>query len=292
MKKSRKYKILIIPGGGVFGVISAYFLASVSKGIASLGDTFDAYGGTSVGSLLCLAYASGASPVVVHEKFKEMSKDIFKWSWRKLSPFGPAYSNEALIAAAKEMIPGKYGNIKKPIIIPVTDFEHNTLKVYDNITKRDDVDRDAYELAVESAAAPTYFEPYKGKIDGGLTANIPILETATALQDKKGIAFEDMDIFVLGTGYRMVQKRNMAKVKRWTSVQWLKPMLNMLTEANEQKSLYLGSRMPFNSPPVFFNPIQVTGDMDDPDVIEDCEEKAQPYVGEFQMRLDKFLNGV
>lgn len=284
----QKHKILIISGGGVFGCIPAFLLYSVF-GKNRLDGVFNAFGGTSVGSILTLAYASGATPEAVHDRFNEMAREIFSWNWRKLSPWGPKYSNASLIAAVKEMIPGKYGDIKTPVIIPVTDFENDTVKVYDNICSRDDLDHDAWELFVESSAAPTYFPPFNGKVDGGLWDNIPVMTTATALHDKLGIAFEDMDIFVIGTGSRVKTGRNMEKVKSWMSVQWLSPLLDSLTGANENATLFWTKQMPFNSYDIY-NPVQVTGSMDDPDVIEECEKNAEPFIGEFRARMNKFLN--
>lgn len=282
----KKNKILIICGGGVFGIIPAYFLHCL--GCKNLNTLIDIYGGTSVGSILTMAYACNNSPTYVFNTFKNESKRIFSWSWRRLIPFGSKFNNKHLIKMMKKFAPYKYGQIKKPVIVPVTDFIDNKIKVYDNITSYDDMNKNAWEIPVESASAPTYFPVFNGKIDGGLSENMPILSTTFAMRDKGNIPFENMDIFVIGTGFR---DKNIKPddTRYWTAAHWLKKLIPILTEANESSSYFWSKQLPFNSVTIF-NPIKISGDIDDADNIENLINSCRGYESKFETAFNEFLN--
>ena len=64
-------KILSIDGGGVFGAIPAYLLRNIDT------SKFDAYAGTSIGSVLALSYALGNDPIELYNKFMKQIPSVF-----------------------------------------------------------------------------------------------------------------------------------------------------------------------------------------------------------------------
>jgi len=286
----QRTRVLIIAGGGGFGIIPAYFVSGL--GVSSLVGLISACGGTSVGSDLLSAFSAGLNPVKVYDKFIEVLPEIFKQSfWPTIR--GAKYNSSVLKKFLEELqMPEKFGNLKIPIVIPVLDFKNNKFKVYDNIIKDEDCDLESYVPSLQSSSAPTYFVPYLGCIDGGIVENIPIMTTLSAINDKMGIAFKDMNVLVVGTGFKNYPPRDMKKVAKWYVWQWLKPMLNELTEANEKASIFWAGRLGLNYFN-FFNPVELEKDweMDRPqDYIKKLPDRCDRFVDDFRKTFQEFLS--
>jgi patatin-like phospholipase/acyl hydrolase len=279
-----------LAGGGAFGASQSYFLRSLD--IDTIFGHVDALGGASVGSEIACALASGKTPSEVHICFMEAVYDIFK------QPFFPTikgarYDTKVLQKHLKILIPCKYGGLKIPVIIPTLNFELNKMKVYDNIgSKNPDLNYAGFIPATQSSSAPTYFDPFKGCVDGGLIENLPIMTTVTALHNKLGIRFEDMNILAIGTGHKVRRAKNMNKVKKWFVWQWLTPMLEMLTEANEMASLFWAKEMPFYRFRYFNEVIlKESWKMDKPKVfMDELLERCEAKIHNFGKAWDEFQN--
>lgn len=284
----KKTKVLIVAGGGGFGIIPAYFVSRL--GVDTLVGVIDVCGGTSVGSdLLCL-YSNGLNPLRVYDRFLGALPTLFKQSFFPTIR-GPKYDSKVLMNLLKELMPVKFGGLKIPIVVPVMDFKRNKFKVYDNIIKDADCDLDAYIPPLQSSSAPTYFVPFKCCIDGGIIENIPVMTTLTAIVDKMGIHFNDMNVLVVGTGFKPQADRNMQEVAKWYFWQWLKPMLNELTDANEKASTFWGKRLGLNYFN-FFNPVALEKDweMDRPqDYIDKLPDRCDKHVENFKKTFQEFL---
>lgn len=290
-KRTKRYRVLVICGGGIFGYIPAHLIAGT--GISTKGSGLaDAFGGTSIGGILSLMLASGMRPSEVKQSFVQLSDKAFPDPsvFSKLWPWGPKFNGLGLEEALESLFGNKLlCDIKKPVVIPTIDFEHNKPKIYDNIVEDADMVIPVRTLARMTSAAPTYFPPKDGHIDGGLIANNPVLETAIALKAKKNIPFECMDVLVLGTGHTPQMVRDMDDVASWSSVQWLKPMLNYLTKANEMCSDYMAKEMGFRSYRLF-DPVVIESDWDmaDPDLIPRLIKRTEEYQEEFNYIFSEF----
>lgn len=284
----KKTKILIVAGGGAFGIIPSYFFSNL--GTASMVGLVEAGGGSSVGSELICAYAAGADPLDVHKKFSMVVLELFKQPfWPVLR--GPRYDTKVLQRILKDLIPGKFGDLKFPVVVPVVDFENNKFKVYDNIIRDADCELMAYIPPTQSSSAPTYFVPFMGCIDGGITENIPIMTTICAVKDKMGIDFKDMNVLVVGTGAKIFEKRDMKKVANWYVWQWLSPMLNELTAANERASIFWANQLGLNYFN-YFNPVLLEKDweMDKPlSYIKELPDRCDKHVADFKKVFAEFL---
>ena len=142
-------------------------------------------------------------------------------------------------------------------------------------------------VGLMTSAAPSYFEGvnFKGKcmIDGGLIEVAPLITATTALKMKKGIAFEDMDVLMIGTGKDISDKP--LSTKDYNDLSLLGIATNVVvpyvTFANELATCYWGSCMGFNSFK-FFNPCTHNGKLDDVDQIPDMIKQVDKYQQEFQ----------
>lgn len=282
MANNTHFKILSIDGGGVFGCIPVSFMGFVDNFPK---DKFDAFGGTSVGAQLVSAYAEGMSTAQLSGLFPVLARQIFEprpW-YGRLNPFGPRFSDINLNMALRGMLKSDtLGQIKPGLVIPVFDFGNNKPKVYDNMADGPDRDMPVWEICRQSCAAPTYFAPWKGGIDGGIIANNPVVVTAMAVKSKLGIPFEQMKILSIGTGRTTWKPVDIEAIKKWNGLKWLRPMLDVLIEGNELTADFTARQLPLASY-VRWNPLTLDEgmEMDSPDTIEQCIHKCDIFKQEF-----------
>lgn len=129
-------------------------------------------------------------------------------------------------------------------------------------------------------------------IDGGVIQNIPVMSTYTTLKSRMGVSLEDIDMLVIGTGDDMNPDENFItdQVNKWNLIQWLtKFIIKYVTESNQLISANFGPQMGFHSFR-FFNPLDVTGAMDDPKILEPLEKQCDAHVDQFKQVINDFLN--
>ena len=289
---STKHKVLIIVGGGIYGCIPAHLLGSLPAEYQSL-DGVSCISGCSIGGILAGAYAAGRSYAEIDELFQQRAGDCFKKRLAaRLNPLAcPTYSNDGLKDMLKEVFGkktiGQIGETYKDLalFIPTLNFTDDKYKVFDNLSL---VDKDVKlaTIGLMTSAAPSYFEgvPFRGKcmIDGGLIEVAPLITATTALKSKKGIAFEDMDVLMIGTGKDISDKP--VSTKEYNDYSLLGIATNVVvpyvTFANELATSYWGNCMGFNSFE-FFNPCKHNGKLDDVDQIPDMIKQSEKYMKEF-----------
>lgn len=295
---SKKHKVLVIAGGGIFGIIPAAFLSFVGDFINDI----DTLSGCSIGGILANSYAAGANPQDILDGFIEGGNKIFKKRFMAMvNPLAcPTYSNDQLKNFINmytgdmilEDVRKKYSHLN--LIVPTLNLTDNQYKVFDNISKSEDDDVTLELLSLMTSAAPTYFEAieYKNKciVDGGLIEVIPLLTTVTALKSKLGIEFKDMDVLILCTGtlidkkpitFEEYSKYNMLDVG-------LKVVVPYVTLSNELATKFWGEHLGFNSFKLF-NPIQIWGGMDSTQNLDTILQDCEMYKTQFLRAWRKFL---
>lgn len=279
-------KILCIDGGGIFGIVPAFFLSRSTGWL----DKFQTLGGTSAGSQLVLSYATKRDPLFTYNSWYENTAKVFERAWyEKLNPVGPKYKDTNLNANLQTIISGRFGDIQKHMFIPTYDLENERPKIFDNIIQDEDCDWNNWEIARASSAAPTYFAPYKGYIDGGIIADNASMITAWGVRDKLNIPFEEMELLVLGTGYKLPQRYTQQQMAKWNAINWLTPMINMLTCGNIQTFAFGCEQMGFKKY-IRFDPIVLDADwdMDDVTLLDSAIQRCLPHIPVFQTILDNF----
>jgi hypothetical protein len=198
---SSKRKILAIDGGGVKGAFPAAFLALLEESTGKrIADYFDLIAGTSTGGIIALGLGLGLSAREILEFYKEHGHRIFGQEpggtglWSRISAYwqaqgrrvrqlvGPAYEPFALKTALEGAFGAKrLADSAVRLVIPA--YSINTRSVYVFKTahhQRFEIDhkRTAVDVALATAAAPTYFPAHALAddallVDGGVWANNP-----------------------------------------------------------------------------------------------------------------------
>lgn len=293
-----KVKVLCLCGGGIFGAIIAKFLTYVPKDFVN---KIDVLSGCSIGGILTNAYASGADPEKVLHAFLQQGKQIFsKRLVARINPLAsPTYENQNLKKMIVQFCGDKklkdinklYPNLKT--IIPTLNITDDQYVVFRNFVDSDD-NIDLVTLSLMTSAAPTYFQgiQYKGKcyVDGGMIQVAPLLTTVTALKNRLGIDFKDMDVLMLGTGslidktpitYQKYVKFNQLDV-------CLKIIVPYVTLSNQLSTKYWAKGLGFNSFQ-FFNPIQIWGGLDETKNMDTMMEDCEMYKKKFLISWHNFI---
>lgn len=206
-------RILSIDGGGVKGVFPASFLAHVESTlkIDSVADYFDLIAGTSVGGIIALGLGLGMNARELVRLLTERASEIFP---RSVIPSGvrlyfgiQRYSPQQLRSILAETFGTKtLGDSKVRLLIPAFDATCADIHIYKtrhNERLRMDHKAKAVDVAMATAAAPTYFPGYDSAhsitlIDGGVWANNPVALAVVEGVGLLGWKGEDIDVLSLG----------------------------------------------------------------------------------------------
>ncbi|MBW1655917.1 CBASS cGAMP-activated phospholipase [Flavobacterium quisquiliarum] len=267
--KDKKFKILSIDGGGIRGVFPAMYLASFEEELQRKGvekwqiyQNFDLICGTSTGGIMAIALALGIPAREIYDLYVNNAYDIFghKKSFVK-QLYSASHERKTLEKLIKDKF-SDYNDGKDPILkdcktnvcIPIFDLLEGKPSVlkndyHPNFTR--DYHIPAYQAALATAAAPTYFTPYsseylteqgvkkpfKNKIDGGVFANNPtligIIEAEQAFYKEKS----NLNILSIGTGFQKFSDG--AKRENWGILYWInrkrKRLIELFMQAQSQE---------------------------------------------------------
>jgi hypothetical protein len=226
--KNKKFKILSIDGGGIRGVFPARFLSKLEADLNSpIADNFDLICGTSTGGILALALALKIPAADIEKLYIDNRKLIFPpWfrRWR-FGFFRAKYNNRKLENLIRQKfkksnngIEPRIADLSTRVCITGYDLIHAKPKVFKTPHKSEyytDLHIPAYQVAMATAAAPTYFNPYSNhyeiidskqkeeflmRVDGGVFANNPALIGLTEAHCALGIPYTDIELYSIGTG--------------------------------------------------------------------------------------------
>lgn len=211
-------KILSLDGGGVFGIFAANILDNVDT------NRFDAIIGTSIGSFIGAIIATGLNVKLTKIFHKEMPK-IFSGFWyKRFSPICPRYSDRAINNSLRGIFDGMaMRDVKIPLFITSVQIQDERLKVFYSGCP-DDGTRMLWELVRSSTAAPTYFAPFNGFVDGGIYCNTPSVAGIAGLCSECNCNVEDIEVCSIGTGEPVAYNH----VHQWLYPSWGMWLLNAM----------------------------------------------------------------
>ena len=173
-------KAIALCGGGARGIFQAHNLAKVEARIApkTLVESVDMIAGTSVGALVAVLLAHGMTAHQAAITLESLVPAIFAKPWKSRLLSRHYYPRDVLLAEGHRLAPKLCGALETRLLIHA--YEENAEHPVTFDTRDPNLASvPAIDLAIASAAAPTYFGPYvvprldRAYSDGGTTANNP-----------------------------------------------------------------------------------------------------------------------
>jgi patatin-like phospholipase/acyl hydrolase len=214
------FRILALDGGGIKGAFTAAVLAAWEKDTGlRVQDHFDLITGTSTGGILAIGLGLGLSGQEMLDFYRQRGPVIFPVTGFRRRLGGtlrqlvrPKFSQDVLrreLAAA--FGERKFGEAKVRLLIPAYDTLRGRLflfKTGHHERLRYDLEIPAVDVALATAAAPTYFQAAKiaqhegcGYVDGGVWANCPALAGVVEAVHFLGKRLDELDVCSIGTTY-------------------------------------------------------------------------------------------
>ncbi|MDI9859340.1 CBASS cGAMP-activated phospholipase [Flectobacillus roseus] len=259
MQMKDEFKILCIDGGGIRGIIPSKFLSKLEDHISKqkgeetkLNEYFDLICGTSTGGIIAIGLGLGMTAKDIHKLYEENAIKIFgspKTGFLRLIKqfFFPKHTRKNLNTILKNSFSiysedgdTRLGHSKTRLCIPAFNASTGNTVVFKTSHHKDytrDYHIPAYQVALATSAAPTYFTPYEinyqqkkstekvnfmNMVDGGIFANNPSLiglTEALAL----GYSFNQIKILSIGTGSTTITYPKQRKAFSSGARSWIDP---------------------------------------------------------------------
>jgi len=190
--KKKTCRVLCIDGGGIRGIFPAKFLAELEGELTARGNEkqqvfqhFDLITGTSTGGILAIGLALGIPAIKLYQLYRENARKIFGSKRGILKQLQYSAHDrghlEMLLQEEFRAVNGgvdpRLGDCKTGVCVPVYDLMEGRASMlksrYHSAFNRD-YHIPAYQAALATEAAPTFFDPYtSGYTD--LKRNLPDL---------------------------------------------------------------------------------------------------------------------
>eukprot|EP00960_Hanusia_phi_P074798 768319-Hanusia_phi.AAC.1 len=218
-----EFRILSLDGGGVRGILSAVILARLLKAVPTFLDNVDLLAGTSTGGLIALMLAVGYTPEECQKIYEYACPLIFaKDPWRIYNPLKAKYSPKGREDLCRTYLgeDRTLSDLKKHVVVTSFKLDGKTGNmgafinmnggwrpaVFSNIPKLDgviepDLNLYAWDAALRTSAAPTYFPSHRGYVDGAMFANNPsMLAVSKACAHFPRVTPENVVVLSVGAG--------------------------------------------------------------------------------------------
>jgi uncharacterized protein len=252
------FRILALDGGGIKGAFSASVLTTLEHALGvPVASQFDLVAGTSTGGILAIGLGMGLRPNDMLQFYRDRGPVVFpamrfhrKWASRLRSVLSPKYSQRVL---RRELEQAYYRDAKRKVlgdsvsrlVIPAYDAVGGVCHVFrtpHHALLTADKNTEAVEVALATAAAPTYFSSAVVKnlvsnasfFDGGVWANCPAMAAIVEAVCYLGVPLDRIDILSVGTTEEPFTVKSMAQAG-WA--RWGKTLIDLLMNAQVDSSV-------------------------------------------------------
>lgn len=262
------FRILALDGGGIKGAYTAAVLSTLEQALGlPIVDHFDMIAGTSTGGILAIGLGIGLDSHKLLEFYRDRGSIIFpttsfhqRWKHNVRHAVRPKYSQDLLFQELeKAYFPDnhkkKLGDSKCRLVIPAYDAisgachvfrtPHNPLLKFDGFTN-------AAEVALATAAAPTYFSAAKVRnmianasyFDGGVWANCPAMAAIIEAVCYLDVPLDRIDILSIGTTEEPFTVKEMTRAGggKW-GFPFGRNLINLLMNAQIESSVQHAERL-------------------------------------------------
>ncbi len=280
-------------GGGIRGLLSVILLERLEARHPGMMDQVDLYAGTSTGGLLALGLAAGRTPTEARRLYEVYGRQVFQDSiLDDVRDLGKLTGAEYSLNPLREVLTEQFGDmtlgdLKHKVLISAFDLDSGLTgsqprawkaKFFHNFPGPDsDAAFRVVDVAIYTAAAPTYFPTVDGYVDGGVVAGNPsVCALAQALHlSTGGQMLEDLVLLSIGTGHnpRFLTAQN----ADWGLAQWAPHMISLMMEGSSGLADYQ-CRQLLGESYLRLNPrLSVEMDMDDVSKIPELQQLASQF---------------
>ena len=248
MNNEEPFRILSLDGGGSRGIYSAQILAKMEQSFEiRIKDCFNLVAGTSTGSIIAGAVATGISMTEIVQLFESEAPHIFQKRLYRQGWFRSKYPKKPLEKVLENHLPSmKLGEISVPLMITSSDITTGGVYVFksnymEKLGKPYYRDKDVRlrDAVLASCAAPTFFDPATvGNYllsDGGLWANNPSIISFTEAISKFKKRIDQLRVLSLGTGHSKnmyAQKPNWGFFTGWGRQKFISYIMALQSQAS------------------------------------------------------------
>lgn len=262
------FRILALDGGGVKGAFTAAVLSTLEQALSlPIVDHFDMIAGTSTGGILAVGLGMRLDSHQLLKFYRDRGAVIFPvTSFHKnlkhcaRHVFRPKYSQDLLFQELeKAYFPDgrkkSLGDSKCRLVIPAYDAISGACHVFrtpHNELLKSDEFTNAAEVALATAAAPTYFSAAKVRnmisnatyLDGGVWANCPAMAAIIEAVCYLDVPLDRIDILSIGTTEEpfTVKEMTRAGIGKWAGP-FGRPLINLLMNAQIESSIQHAERL-------------------------------------------------
>jgi len=227
MRKNKR-RILTLDGGGIKGAFAAAFLETIEEATGKrIADHFDLIAGTSTGGIIAIGLGLGMTAREIKQFYVNEGPRIFEqenpldqsnWMSRSMNWINngrkrskqlltPKYDPAQLRMALERAFQSKrLGDSSVRLVIPAYHADKEDVYVFKtrhHPRLQMDWKVSAVNVALATAAAPTYFQAHKMPsgaplIDGGIWANNPA--GLAAVEARSVLGWKDDDLFIVRLG--------------------------------------------------------------------------------------------
>lgn len=284
------FKLLSIDGGGIFGST----VTELMKDKPAYND-FDAFAGTSIGSVIAAWAAMGRSMEELDGIFDDAMNQIFSRSWYDVGRrcgLKAKWPTKNLTTFLTKYFDVPFSSIQKPLYVTTVDRILCRPKVYSSCDLRD-ADVSLSTALRHSVSAPTYFATGR-YLDGGLFANDPSTVLACGIHKHLDISYDAMNMLAVGTGYfpkkDITEKDDAEATDGWSLVSWASPVISTLLDINVTGFEFLTSQLDLNVYEKFNGIVLDDGwDMDDTSLIPSVRVRTAAIKSDFDVVYKKVV---
>lgn len=254
------YRILSLDGGGIRGVLSITLLQRLQEKFPDFLSKIDLFAGTSTGGILALALAAGKPLDRALKLYVEKGAKVFKDNLLDdlkdgLGLSGAEYTNAGL----REALADEFGEMKLKdlpgrALISAFDLDNESTnaekprcwkpKFFHNFPgEGSDENEKVVDVAVRTAAAPTFFPIYQGFVDGGVVANNPSMCALAQALDKKTGNQRLSKVVLLSISTGGYPKWLTEQDGDWGLLKWGKNLIDIMLEGTVEVAHYQCSRI-------------------------------------------------
>ena len=243
-----RYRILSFDGGGLRGVVTAVLLERLQRRFPTLLDDVALMAGTSTGGLIALGLRKGLTAAALRDLYLQRGAEIFSSGLlRRLRSLGKLagaeYDGEPRAAVFRDVLgeQTRLADLSGAVMVTAFDLDNESAdpqrrqwkpKIFHNLPGGDsDGAVPAWQAAMMTTAAPTYFPSHDGHVDGGVFANNPSMCALAQTQDARSgspVPWADIRLLAFGTG--TPRTFIPGATQDWGYAQWAPKLIDLMMD--------------------------------------------------------------